>query len=137
MNNSSDKPLVSIIIGSASDWETMVHCARQLEKALDTPARIYFKNESASPIGSHKANTAIPQAYYNRQEGIRRLTTETGGGQWGSALGFACDHFGLELTVFMVKASYLQKPYRKTMMNMWGATVVPSPSTLTRAGLYW
>ena len=108
--------------------------AHQLEKALDTPARIYFKNESASPIGSHKANTAIPQAYYNRQEGIRRLTTETGGGQWGSALGFACDHFGLELTVFMVKASYLQKPYRKTMMDMWGATVVSSPSTLTRAG---
>lgn len=105
-----------------------------LEKALDTPAKIYFKNESTSMAGSHKPNTAIPQAYYNYKQGIKRLTTETGGGQWGSALSFAARYFGLDLKVFMVKVSYEQKPYRKLMMNTWGADVIPSPSPLTEAG---
>ena len=105
-----------------------------LEKALDTPAKIYFKNESTSMAGSHKPNTAIPQAYYNHKQGIKRLTTETGGGQWGSALSFAARYFGMDLKVFMVKVSYQQKPYRKLMMNTWGADVIPSPSNLTEAG---
>ena len=105
-----------------------------LEKALDTPARLYFKNESTSMAGSHKPNTAIPQAYYNYKQGIKRLTTETGGGQWGSALSFAARYFGIDLKVFMVKVSYNQKPYRKLMMNTWGADVIPSPSELTEAG---
>lgn len=105
-----------------------------LEKALDTPAHIYFKNESTSMAGSHKPNTAIPQAYYNYRQGIRRLTTETGGGQWGSALSFAARHFGMDLTVFMVRVSYGQKPYRGLMMRTWDAEVVPSPSTRTAAG---
>lgn len=105
-----------------------------LEKALDTPAKIYFKNESTSMAGSHKPNTAIPQAYYNYKQGIKRLTTETGGGQWGSALSFAARYFGIDLKVFMVKVSYEQKPYRKLMMNTWGADVIPSPSPFTEAG---
>ena len=113
---------------------TPVHRAYNLEKALDTPARIYFKNESVSPAGSHKPNTAIPQAYYNYKEGIKSMTTETGAGQWGSALSFACQHFGINLKVFMVKVSYEQKPYRKMLMNTWGAEVIPSPSMLTEAG---
>ncbi len=108
--------------------------AYALEKALDTPAKIYFKNESTSPAGSHKPNTAIPQAYYNAKQGIKHLTTETGGGQWGTALAFASQFFGLDLKVFMVKVSYNQKPYRKMMMNIWGADVIPSPSTITEAG---
>ena len=97
--------------------------AYALEKALDTPAKIYFKNEGTSPAGSHKPNTAIAQAYYNYKQGIKRITTETGGGQWGTALSFACQHFGLDLKVFMVKVSYNQKPYRKLMMNTWGSDV--------------
>jgi len=105
-----------------------------LERALGTPARIYYKFEGASPPGSHKPNTAVPQAYYNKVFGIRRLTTETGAGQWGSALAFACAQFGLECKVFMVRVSYDQKPYRKTMMQTWGAQCVPSPSPETRAG---
>ena len=113
---------------------TPMHRAYNLEKALDTPARIYFKNESVSPAGSHKPNTAIPQAYYNYKEGTKRMTTETGAGQWGSALSFACQHFGIDLKVFMVKVSYHQKPYRKMLMNTWGADVIPSPSNLTEAG---
>jgi len=113
---------------------TPLHRALNLEKALDTPARIYFKNESVSPAGSHKPNTAVAQAYYNYKEGVKRLTTETGAGQWGSALAYACDIFGLELQVFMVRVSYEQKPYRKMMMNTWNANVVPSPSSLTEAG---
>lgn len=108
--------------------------AYALEKALDTPAKIYFKNEGTSMAGSHKPNTAIPQAYYNYKQGIKRLTTETGGGQWGSALSFAAQYFGIDLKVFMVKVSYHQKPYRKLMMNTWGADVIPSPSELTEAG---
>lgn len=113
---------------------TPLHRAYHLEKALDTPAKIYYKNESVSPAGSHKPNTALPQAYYNYKEGVKRITTETGAGQWGSALSFACQHFGIDLKVFMVKVSYHQKPYRKMMMNTWGADVVPSPSNLTEAG---
>lgn len=105
-----------------------------LERALDTPARIYFKNESVSPAGSHKTNTAVPQAYYNYKQGIKHLTTETGAGQWGSAIAFAGQHFGLDVQVFMVKVSYEQKPYRRLMMNTWGAECIASPSLLTASG---
>lgn len=108
--------------------------ASGLEKALDTPAKIYFKNESVSPVGSHKLNSAVPQAYYNKIEGIQHLTTETGAGQWGSALSIACKHFGLDLRVYMVRVSYEQKPYRKSVMRTYGATVIPSPSETTEAG---
>ncbi len=108
--------------------------ASGLEKALDTPAKIYFKNESISPVGSHKLNSAIPQAYYCKQQGIRHMTTETGAGQWGSALSIACKHFGLDLTVFMVNSSYEQKPYRKSVMRTYGADVIPSPSPATEVG---
>ena len=108
--------------------------ASGLEKALDTPAKIYFKNESVSPVGSHKLNSAIPQAYYNKIQGIQHLTTETGAGQWGSALSIACKHFGLDLKVYMVRLSYEQKPYRKSVMHTYGATVIPSPSDTTEAG---
>jgi len=101
--------------------------AERLERALDTPARIYYKDESVSPAGSHKPNTAVPQAFYNKQAGIARLATETGAGQWGSALSFACALFGLECKVYMVRASYDQKPYRRVMMEVWGGSVVPSP----------
>lgn len=113
---------------------TPLYRARSLEKMLDTPAKIYYKYEGVSPSGSHKPNTAIAQAYYNKQEGVKRITTETGAGQWGSALSFACRHFGIECEVYMVKISYNQKPYRKLMMNTWGANVVASPSDLTEAG---
>jgi len=108
--------------------------AHRLEKALDTPAKIYYKYEGVSPAGSHKPNTAIPQAYYNKQAGIKRLSTETGAGQWGSALSLACKFFGLECTVYMVKVSYHQKPYRRIFMQTYGADVIPSPSNLTEAG---
>src|SRR5438309_3366938 len=108
--------------------------ARRLERELDTPAHIYYKYEGVSPAGSHKPNTAVPQAYENVRAGIRRLTTETGAGQWGSALAFACTLFGLECEVFMVGSSYDQKPYRRSMMQTWGATVHRSPSTLTESG---
>ncbi|MEE8430885.1 MAG: TrpB-like pyridoxal phosphate-dependent enzyme [Candidatus Desulfatibia sp.] len=108
--------------------------ALSLEKALDTPARIYFKNEGNSPPGSHKPNTAVPQAYYNKVFGIEKITTETGAGQWGSALAFACSQFGIECKVFMVRVSFDQKPYRKSMMETWGAKCIASPSTETKAG---
>ncbi len=108
--------------------------AYQLEKALDTPAKIYFKNESVSPAGSHKPNSAVPQAYYAAQQGLHRMTTETGGGQWGSAMAMAAAMFGLDLRVYMVRVSYDQKPDRKLMMNTWGADVFPSPSDTTEAG---
>ncbi|HET6428116.1 MAG TPA: TrpB-like pyridoxal phosphate-dependent enzyme [Phycisphaerae bacterium] len=108
--------------------------AKRLEEALGTPARIYYKNEGVSPPGSHKPNTAIPQAWYNKQFGIERLTTETGAGQWGSALAFACSLIGLECKVFMVRISFDQKPFRKLMMATWGANCVPSPSEETNAG---
>ena len=108
--------------------------AYNLEKALGTKSKIYYKYEGGNYSGSHKANTAIAQAYYNKKEGIKRITTETGAGQWGSAMSFACQHFGLELLVFMVKVSYDQKPGRKLLMNSYGARVIPSPSTMTDAG---
>ncbi len=101
--------------------------ATRLEAALETPARIYYKDESVSPAGSHKPNTAVPQAYYNKQEGVRRLATETGAGQWGSALSFACSILGLECKVYMVRASFNQKPYRRTMIEVWGGEVEASP----------
>ncbi|HKE52644.1 MAG TPA: TrpB-like pyridoxal phosphate-dependent enzyme [Actinomycetes bacterium] len=108
--------------------------AHRLERALGTPARIYYKYEGVSPAGSHKPNTAVPQAFYNADQGVRRLTTETGAGQWGSALAFACAQFGLDLEVWMVRASYDQKPYRRSMMETWGAQVHASPSDRTEAG---
>ncbi|MGB4304154.1 MAG: pyridoxal-phosphate dependent enzyme, partial [Syntrophomonadaceae bacterium] len=105
--------------------------ARQLEKALDTPCRIYYKYEGVSPVGSHKLNSALPQAYFNKVQGIKRLTTETGAGQWGTALSLACKHFGLEAMVYMVKISFTQKPYRRSIMELYGGTCVASPSNLT------
>lgn len=108
--------------------------ALALEKALDTPAKIYFNNESLSPPGSHKPNTAVPQAYYNKISGVKKITTETGAGQWGSALSFACSQFGLECKIFMVRISFDQKPYRKSMMAVWGGNCVASPSNETKAG---
>jgi tryptophan synthase beta chain len=108
--------------------------ARRLEEALGTPAHIYYKYEGVSPAGSHKPNTAVAQAYYNKRAGIRRLTTETGAGQWGSALALACSLFGIELRVFMVRVSYEQKPYRRSLMSAWGAEVAASPSRLTASG---
>ena len=108
--------------------------AKRLEKLLDTPARIYFKNEGVSPAGSHKPNTAVPQAWYNKQFGIKKMTTETGAGQWGSALSFACSLVGLECKVFMVRISFDQKPFRRLMMETWGGKCIPSPSTETNAG---
>lgn len=108
--------------------------ATGLEKLLDAPVKIYYKYEGVSPSGSHKPNTAVPQAYYNKQEGVKKITTETGAGQWGTALSFACQQFGIECDVYMVKISYDQKPYRKIMMNTFGANVYASPSTRTQAG---
>jgi tryptophan synthase beta chain len=108
--------------------------ATRLEQFLGTPARIYFKYEGVSPAGSHKPNTAVPQAYYNKLAGTKRIASETGAGQWGSSIALACQMFGLECTVYMVKVSYGQKPYRKNMMQLWGAEVIPSPSPRTNAG---
>ena len=113
---------------------TPLYRAKRLERALDTPAHIYYKYEGVSPVGSHKPNTAVAQAYYNKQEGVRRLATETGAGQWGSALAFACNLFGLECKVYMVRVSYQQKPYRRFLMETYGASIVASPSQDTSAG---
>ncbi len=113
---------------------TILHRAYRLEKALDTPAKIFYKYEGTSQGGSHKPNTAVAQAYYNKKAGIKRMTTETGAGQWGSALSMGCMFFGIELKVYMVSISYHQKPYRRIMMETWGATCVPSPSPDTKAG---
>jgi len=113
---------------------TPLRRAIRLEKALKTPARIYFKDESVSPPGSHKTNTAVAQAYYNKKEGVKKIATETGAGQWGSALAFACNIFGLECEVYMVRVSFEQKPYRKHLMRIWNAKVYPSPSERTEAG---
>src|SRR6059058_4183816 len=113
---------------------TPLYRARRLERELDTPAHIYYKYEGGSPAGSHKPNTAVAQVYENAQAGIRKLTTETGAGQWGSALAFACSLFGLECEVWMVRSSYDQKPYQRSMMQAWGATVHRSLSELTEAG---
>ena len=113
---------------------TPLHRARRLEKALGTPAKIYYKYEGVSPAGSHKPNTAVPQAYYNAKAGVKKLTTETGAGQWGTALSFACAQFGIECEVWQVRASYDQKPYRRAMMEAFGGTVHPSPSDVTNYG---
>src|SRR5258707_4867934 len=113
---------------------TPLYRARRLEKDLGTPARIYYKYEGVSPAGSLKPNTAVPQAYYNAAEGVRKLTTETGAGQWGSALAFACALFGIDLEVWMVRSSFDHKPYRKLLMATYGATSHPSPSDVTSAG---
>ena len=123
------------VLGVLRIWHpTPLVRAIALEKAIGTPARIYYKNESVSPPGSHKPNTAVAQAYYNKMFGIERMTTETGAGQWGSALAFACSQFGIECKVFMVRVSFDQKPYRKSMMATWGGTCIASPSTETKAG---
>src|SRR6266480_552588 len=108
--------------------------ARRLEKALDTPARIYYKYEGVSPVGSHKLNTAVAQVYYNQQAGVKKISTETGAGQWGSALALAGAYFGVDIEIFMVKISYQQKPYRRNMMETYGAAIHASPSNLTDAG---
>ena len=134
----SPKPWIDIP-GEVMDiyrlWRaTPLYRARRLEKALDTPAHIYYKYEGTSPAGSHKPNTAVPQAFYNKRAGIKRLATETGAGQWGSALSLACQMFGMECTVYMVRISYDQKPYRRMMMHTWGAEVFASPSEHTHAG---
>lgn len=113
---------------------TPLHRAFRLEKALGTPAKIFYKNESVSPAGSHKPNTAIPQAYYNKIAGVKRLATETGAGQWGSALSLGCRIFEMDCTVYMVKVSFEQKPYRRLMMETWGATVMASPTDQTKSG---
>lgn len=113
---------------------TPLYRADRLERALDTPAKIYFKYEGVSPAGSHKPNTAVPQVYYNARQKVRRLTTETGAGQWGSALSFAGALLGVDVTVYMVKTSFQQKPYRRSLMETWGAQVLASPTTLTQAG---
>lgn len=123
------------VLDAYSLWRpTPLFRARRLEVELGTPARIYYKYEGVSPAGSHKPNTAVPQAYYNKRAGVKRIATETGAGQWGSALALACRMFGLECTVYMVKVSYEQKPYRRIMMQTWGAEVIPSPSPRTNAG---
>ncbi len=123
------------ILEMLSIWRaTPLVRAYGLEAALNTPARIYYKNESVSPAGSHKPNTAVAQAWYNKQFGIKKMTTETGAGQWGSALAYACCLLGLECKVFMVRISFDQKPFRKLLMNTWGATCVASPSNETQAG---
>ncbi|MEA2067992.1 MAG: pyridoxal-phosphate dependent enzyme, partial [Verrucomicrobiota bacterium] len=124
------------IMGYLKIWRpTPLYRARRLEKALGTPAKIYYKNEGVSPAGSHKPNTAVAQAWYNKQFGIKKLTTETGAGQWGSALSFACSLVGgLECKVYMVRISFDQKPFRKMMMRTWGGNCVPSPSMETETG---
>jgi tryptophan synthase beta chain len=118
-----------------TQWRpTPLYRARRLEKALDTPARIYYKYEGVSPVGSHKPNTAVAQVFYNKEEGVKKLATETGAGQWGSALAMAGAFFGLDIEIFMVKVSYYQKPYRRNMMEVYGSTVHASPTNLTDAG---
>src|SRR5204863_3489924 len=113
---------------------TPLYRAHRLEKALDTPARIYYKYEGVSPVGSHKLNTAVAQVYYNQQAGVKKISTETGAGQWGSALALAGAYFGVDIEIFMVKVSYQQKPYRRNMMETYGAAIHASPSNLTNAG---
>jgi len=123
------------VLDAISQWRpTPLFRARALEKALGTPAHIYYKYEGVSPAGSHKPNTSMAQAYYNKQEGVKRIATETGAGQWGSALALACNTFGLEAKVYMVKVSYEQKPYRRILIETWGGSVIPSPSNETAAG---
>jgi tryptophan synthase beta chain len=138
MQEVSTEPYIEIpgpVLEVYRQWRpSPLHRARRLEKALDTPARIYYKYEGVSPVGSHKPNTAVAQAYYNKEAGVKKIATETGAGQWGSALAMAGAFFGIEIEVFMVKVSYQQKPYRRIMMESYGATVHASPTNLTDAG---
>jgi tryptophan synthase beta chain len=138
MQEVSAEPEIEIpdeVLQVYAQWRpSPLYRARRLEKALDTPARIYYKYEGVSPAGSHKPNTAVAQAYYNKQEGTKRLATETGAGQWGSSLAMACAFFGLECKVYMVRVSYDQKPYRRALMEVFGASVTASPSTETESG---
>jgi tryptophan synthase beta chain len=128
-------PIPEEVLNIYTMWRpTPMFRARRLEQFLQTPAKIYYKYEGVSPAGSHKPNTAVAQAYYNKKEGVKRIASETGAGQWGSALAFACNVFGMDCKVYMVKVSYDSKPYRKTMMKTWGASVVSSPSRDTNAG---
>ncbi len=128
-------PIPDEIMDMYSIWRpTPLYRALSLEKLLQTPAKIFYKYEGVSPAGSHKPNTAVAQAYYNKREGVKRISTETGAGQWGSALAFACKVFDIECMVYMVKISFEQKPYRKSLMNTWGANVIPSPSNQTNSG---
>ena len=128
-------PIPDEVLQILAMWRpSPLHRALRLEKALGTPAHIYFKNESVSPAGSHKPNTAVAQAYYNKQAGVKRIATETGAGQWGSAMSLGCQFFGLECTVYMVRVSYQQKPYRKSMIESWGAEIFASPSDRTNCG---
>ena len=135
VSTEAEVPIPEAVLDAYRLWRpTPLYRARRLERELDTPAHIYYKYEGTSPSGSHKPNTAVAQAYENAQAGVKRLSTETGAGQWGSSLAFACSLFGLECEVFMVGSSYDQKPYRRSMMQTWGATVHRSPSTLTQSG---
>lgn len=135
MSAAKSIPIPEPVLDILRLWRPTPLCrALRFEKALATPAKIFYKNESVSPAGSHKPNTSVAQAYYNKEAGIKRLATETGAGQWGSALAFACNAFGLECMVYMVRCSYDQKPHRRTMMQAWGATCIPSPSDRTNAG---
>ena len=135
VSTDSHIPIPEPVLDVYSLWRaTPLHRAHHLERALGTPARIYYKYEGTSPAGSHKPNTAVPQAYYNSIAGVKKLTTETGAGQWGTALAFACAQFGLDCEVWQVRASYDQKPYRRAMMEVFGATVHPSPSEVTEYG---
>jgi tryptophan synthase beta chain len=128
-------PIPEPVLDVYALWRpTPLHRARRFEEELGTPCRIFYKYEGVSPAGSHKPNTSVPQAYYNAQEGVGRIATETGAGQWGSSLAFACSLFGLECKVYMVRASYDTKPYRRSMIEVWGGTCVPSPSPDTAAG---
>ncbi|SNZ13603.1 TrpB-like pyridoxal phosphate-dependent enzyme [Hydrogenobacter hydrogenophilus] len=138
MQEVSDQEWIDIpeeVLNILSLWRpTPLHRAKNLEEYLGTPAKIFYKNESVSPPGSHKPNTAVAQAYYNKVSGVKRLTTETGAGQWGSALSFATQFFGIECRVYMVRVSYNQKPYRRILMETWKGEVIPSPSPYTNAG---
>jgi tryptophan synthase beta chain len=135
MATSPTIPIPEPVLDILRLWRpTPLYRARRLEKVLGTPAKIFYKHEGVSPAGSHKPNTSVAQAYYNKVAGIKRLCTETGAGQWGSALAFACNVFAMECMVYMVKCSYFQKPHRRTMMECWGATCIPSPSDRTEAG---
>ena len=135
VSTEAEVPIPEAVLDAYRLWRpTPLYRARRLERELDTPAHIYYKYEGGSPSGSHKPNTAVAQAYENARAGVKRLSTETGAGQWGSSLAFACSLFGLECEVFMVGSSYDQKPYRRSMMQTWGATVHRSPSTLTQSG---
>ena len=135
VSEDAEIPIPEEILDVLSLWRpTPLYRARRLEAELGTRSRIFYKYEGVSPAGSHKVNSAVPQAYENAQAGIKKLATETGAGQWGSALSFACAQFDIECKVYMVRASYEQKPYRRVMMETWGASVVPSPSRDTNAG---